>query len=133
VAAVRAVKPYPWVRTVPAGVDAAGFPDAKGRGTGDRTGTTDASGDGRIVVADLVWERFYALPRRDVDQRADGLLEARTAHGRRLLASLVEVTAGTDQTGADQVRAGPAGADQAGAVRWESPAVAGGEAVRRPT
>ncbi|MBT2226599.1 radical SAM protein [Nonomuraea sp. NEAU-A123] len=119
VAAVRAVKPYPWVRTVPARVDVAGFPDAKGRDTGAAAnGTKDAGGDGRIVLADLVWERFYALPRRDVEQRADGLLEARTAHGRRLLASLVEVTAGTDQTGA---------------VRWEAPAVAGGEAVRRPT
>ena len=38
-AGVAVVRPYPWVRTVPAGVDAAGFPDAKGRGTGDATGT----------------------------------------------------------------------------------------------
>ncbi|MFG1690227.1 B12-binding domain-containing radical SAM protein [Nonomuraea sp. NPDC049269] len=126
---VAAVRPYPWVRTVPAGVDVARVPDAKSPGTGD--------GEGRIVVADLVWERFYALPRRDVEQRADGLLGARTAHGRRLLASLVEATAATDQTGAEQARAGPAGADQSGAdrsgaVRLETPAVAGGEAVRRP-
>ncbi|MEV0265398.1 radical SAM protein [Streptomyces sp. NPDC050617] len=67
-----AARPRPWVRTVPARLDAA--PD-------------------RIVVADLVWEQFYALPRRDVEQRPDGLLTARTARGRRLLARLVDVSA----------------------------------------
>ncbi|MFI6498138.1 B12-binding domain-containing radical SAM protein [Nonomuraea typhae] len=73
---VAAVLPYPWVRTVPAHVE--------------------MGGDGRIVLADLVWERFYALPRRDVEQRADGdVLAARTARGRRLLARLVAETAGT--------------------------------------
>ncbi|MFE7114575.1 B12-binding domain-containing radical SAM protein [Streptomyces sp. NPDC057654] len=67
-----AARPRPWVRTVPAHLDAT--PD-------------------RIVVADLVWEQFYALPRRDVEQRPDGLLTARTARGRRLLARLVDVSA----------------------------------------
>ncbi len=69
-----AVQPHPWVRTVPAAV---------------------AARDDRIVVTDLVWERFYALPRRDVEQRADGLLTARTEHGRRLLGRLAGASAGT--------------------------------------
>ncbi|MGW0803430.1 B12-binding domain-containing radical SAM protein [Nonomuraea sp. NPDC002799] len=128
---VAAVRPYPWVRTVPAGVDVAGAP-----------------GDGRIVVADLVWERFYALPRRHVEQRPDGVLGARTAHGRRLLARLVEATAGTEH------RESPAGTEQpetpAGTEPRETPASTehpetpastersvtsvgtGGEPVRRP-
>jgi anaerobic magnesium-protoporphyrin IX monomethyl ester cyclase len=74
VAAAEAVEPRPWVRAVPAAVHAA---------------------EDRIVVTDLVWERFYALPRRDVEQRADGLLTARTARGRRLLGRLVDASAGT--------------------------------------
>ncbi|MEV0387414.1 B12-binding domain-containing radical SAM protein [Nonomuraea sp. NPDC050643] len=69
---VAAVRPHPWVRPAP--------PDD----------------DDRILLADLVWERFYALPRHDVEQRDDGVLHARTARGRRLLARLVEATAGTE-------------------------------------
>ncbi|MFH9426143.1 B12-binding domain-containing radical SAM protein [Streptomyces sp. NPDC017529] len=67
-----AARPHPWVRTVPARLDA--VPD-------------------RILVADLVWEQFYALPRRDIEQHPDGLLTARTARGQRLLARLVDVSA----------------------------------------
>ncbi|OKI02318.1 hypothetical protein A6A06_14800 [Streptomyces sp. CB02923] len=78
-----AARPHPWVRTVPARLDA--VPD-------------------RIVVADLVWERFYALPCRDVEQHPDGLLTARTARGQRLLARLVDVSA------AEPCRAVPAAA-----------------------
>jgi anaerobic magnesium-protoporphyrin IX monomethyl ester cyclase len=70
---VDAVRLHSWVRTVPPEVD----------------GT-----DGRIAVADLVWEQFYALPRRDVEQRGDDLLAARTERGRRLLGRLAEVGAG---------------------------------------
>jgi anaerobic magnesium-protoporphyrin IX monomethyl ester cyclase len=70
---VMALRPHPWVRIVP--------PDV------DRT-------DGRIAIADLIWERFYALPRRDVGQRADGLLLARTGRGQRLLAQLAGAAAG---------------------------------------
>jgi anaerobic magnesium-protoporphyrin IX monomethyl ester cyclase len=68
-----AVRPHSWVRTAPQ--EAGGRPD-------------------RIVVTDLVWEQFYALPRRDVEQRADGLLIARTDLGRRLLGRLADVSAG---------------------------------------
>ncbi|SEG99885.1 Radical SAM superfamily enzyme YgiQ, UPF0313 family [Nonomuraea solani] len=70
-ATVAAADPHPWVRTMP----------------------TD---DGRLVLADLVWERFYALPRDDVEQHGDGVLHARTTRGRRLLARLVEAAAGTE-------------------------------------
>ncbi|MEW2114161.1 radical SAM protein [Streptomyces sp. NPDC005474] len=73
--AVAALRPHPWVRTVPAHAD-------------DRTAD-------RVTVADLVRERFYALPRTDVDQRADGLLTARTDRGSRLLARLADAAAGT--------------------------------------
>ena len=72
--AVAAVRLHPWVRTVPAGIDPA---------------------EDRIAVADLVWEQFYALPRRDVAQHEDGLLTARTDHGGRLLGRLVNAAAGT--------------------------------------
>jgi hypothetical protein len=70
---VAALRPHPWVRIVPADVD--------------RT-------DGRIAVADLIWEQFYALPGRDIGQRADGLLVARTERGQRLLAQLAGAAAG---------------------------------------
>lgn len=73
--AVAAVRPHPWVRTVP--------PDADDR-------TAD-----HLTVADIVRERFYALPRADVEQRSDGLLTARTDRGRRLLARLADAAAGT--------------------------------------
>ncbi|WP_329280702.1 B12-binding domain-containing radical SAM protein [Streptomyces sp. NBC_01451] len=72
---VAALRPHTWVRTVPAYAD-------------DRTAD-------RVTLADLVRERFYALPRADVEQRADGLLTARTARGGRLLASLADAAAGT--------------------------------------
>ena len=71
--AVTALRPHPWVRIVPAGVD--------------RT-------DGRIAIADLIWEQFYALPCRDIGYRADGLLFARTERGQRLLAQLADAAAG---------------------------------------
>ena len=74
--AVDAVVPHPWVRPVPAELDA--VPD-------------------RIAIADLVWEQIYALPRRDVDQGTDGLLTALSPPGRRLLARLVAAGAGTQQ------------------------------------
>ena len=48
----------------------------------------------RIAVADLIWEQFYALPGRDIGQRADGLLVARTERGQRLLAQLAGAAAG---------------------------------------
>jgi hypothetical protein len=70
---VAALRPHPWVRIVPADVD--------------RT-------DGRIAVADLIWEQFYALPGRDIGQQADGLLVARTERGQRLLAQLAGAAAG---------------------------------------
>ncbi|MER6913588.1 radical SAM protein [Streptomyces sp. NPDC000594] len=76
------VRPYSWVRTVPAGAR-----PGTGTGTGSR-GTAD-----RIVVADLIREEFYGLPRHDVEQRADGLLAARTPRGQRLLARLVAASA----------------------------------------
>lgn len=70
---VTALRPHPWVRIVPADVD--------------RT-------DGRIAIADLIWEQFYALPCRDIGHRADGLLFARTERGQRLLAQLAGAAAG---------------------------------------
>lgn len=70
---VTAVRPHSWVRIVPAYVD--------------RT-------DGRIAIADLIWEQFYSLPCRDVGQQADGLLLARTERGQRLLAQLAGAAAG---------------------------------------
>ncbi|MEU1275515.1 radical SAM protein [Streptomyces sp. NPDC005799] len=73
--AVAALRPHPWVRTVPADAD-------------DRTAD-------HLTVADIVRERFYALPRADVEQRSDGLLTARTDRGRRLLARLADAAAGT--------------------------------------
>ncbi|MFC9841988.1 B12-binding domain-containing radical SAM protein [Streptomyces sp. NPDC060223] len=73
--AVTALRPRTWVRTVPAYAD-------------------DHAAD-RVTLADVVRERFYALPRDDVEQRADGLLTARTDRGRRLLARLADVAAGT--------------------------------------
>lgn len=73
--ALEAVRLRPWVRTVPADIDGA---------------------DARIVVADLVWEQFYALPRRDVERRPGGVLAARTARGGRLLARLAEAGAGIE-------------------------------------
>ncbi|MGI5451665.1 B12-binding domain-containing radical SAM protein [Streptomyces sp. CA-249302] len=73
--AVAALHPHTWVRTVPAHVD----------------GRTAQS----LTVVDVVRERFYALPRSDVEQRADGLLTARTDRGRRLLARLADAAAGT--------------------------------------
>jgi hypothetical protein len=77
--AVTALRPHTWVRTVPAYA-------------------ADHAAD-RVTLADLVRERFYALPRDDVEQRADGLLMARTDRGRRLLARLADAAAGTpDQT-----------------------------------
>ncbi|WP_405825140.1 radical SAM protein [Streptomyces sp. NBC_01390] len=73
--AVTALRPHPWVRAVPEYAD-------------DRTAD-------RLTVADVVRERFYALPRDDVEQGADGLLAARTDRGRRLLARLADAAAGT--------------------------------------
>jgi len=73
--AVAALRPHTWVRTVPAYAD-------------------DRSEDS-VTLADLVRERFYALPRDDVEQRADGLLTARTDRGSRLLARLADAAAGT--------------------------------------
>ncbi|ELP69800.1 B12-binding domain-containing radical SAM protein [Streptomyces turgidiscabies] len=73
--AVAALRPHPWVRTVPAHAD-------------DRTAD-------RVTLADVVRERFYALPRTDVEQGADGLLTARTDRGSRLLARLADAAAGT--------------------------------------
>ncbi|MEU8140618.1 radical SAM protein [Nonomuraea sp. NPDC048901] len=123
-ATVAAVRPYPWVRTVPAGVDAAGFTGAK----------READTYRRILVADLVWERFYALPRRDVEQRADGVLVARTSQGGRLLARLVEATAGTEHTDEEHADTERASAERADEEHRETPpVVAGGEPVRRPT
>ncbi|MFJ9898148.1 B12-binding domain-containing radical SAM protein [Streptomyces sp. NPDC091280] len=72
--AAATLRPHTWIRTVPAHADAP-TPD-------------------RVTVADLVRERFYALPRADVDQRPDGLLTARTDRGRRLLARLADAGAG---------------------------------------
>ncbi|MFI1582518.1 B12-binding domain-containing radical SAM protein [Embleya sp. NPDC020630] len=72
------VGPHPWVRIVPAELD----------------GVHD-----RIAIADLARERLYALPRRDVAQRADGLLAARTARGRLLLGRLVGALAGRPHPG----------------------------------
>ncbi|WP_433514315.1 B12-binding domain-containing radical SAM protein [Nonomuraea sp. CA-143628] len=118
-ATVAAVRPYPWVRTVPADVDAAGFTGAK----------READTYRRILVADLVWERFYALPRRDVEQRADGVLVARTPQGGRLLARLVEATAGTEHTDAEHADTERADEEH----REAPPVVASGEPVRRPT
>ena len=69
---VAVLRPHPWVRVVPADVD--------------RT-------DGRIAIADLIWEQFYALPCRDIGQ-ADGLLFARTERGQQLLAQLAGAAAG---------------------------------------
>jgi hypothetical protein len=73
--AVAALRPHTWVRIVPTSAD-------------DRTAD-------RVTLADLVRERFYALPRDDVEQRADGLLTARTDRGSRLLARLADAAAGT--------------------------------------
>ena len=73
--AVAALRPHTWVRTVPAYAD-------------DRA-------EDRVTLADLVKERFYALPVDDIEQRADGLLTARTDRGRRLLARLADAAAGT--------------------------------------
>ncbi|MEU6224618.1 radical SAM protein [Streptomyces sp. NPDC047042] len=75
VPAVAALRPYTWVRAVPEHAD-------------DRTAD-------RLTLADVVRERFYALPRGDVEQRADGLLTARTDRGGRLLAQLADAAAGT--------------------------------------
>lgn len=71
-------RPHPWVRIVPTDVDGA---------------------ENRITVVDLVQEQFYALPRRDVEQCADGLLAARTARGRLLLGRLVGAVAGRPYRG----------------------------------
>ncbi|MEW1644147.1 radical SAM protein [Streptomyces sp. NPDC091219] len=71
---VAALRPRAWVRVMPTSAD-------------------DRAAD-RVTLADLVRERFYALPRADVEQR-DGLLTARTARGRRLLARLADAGAGT--------------------------------------
>ncbi|WP_206506810.1 B12-binding domain-containing radical SAM protein [Streptomyces chrestomyceticus] len=83
-----AARPYPWVRTVPARLDT--VPD-------------------RTVVADLVWEQFYALPHRDVEQHPDGLLTARTARGQRLLARLVDVSAAEPSPAVPPSTAAPSG------------------------
>jgi anaerobic magnesium-protoporphyrin IX monomethyl ester cyclase len=108
-----AVRPHPWVRTMPPGGGAA------------------EGADDRIVIVDLVWEQLYALPRRDVDQRANDLLAARTARGRRLLARLVDVAAAVDVT---PPGAGAAsGRRTAAAEHRVTPAIAGAEPVRRPT
>ncbi|MFJ6084484.1 B12-binding domain-containing radical SAM protein [Streptomyces sp. NPDC092369] len=72
--AVAALRPHTWVRTVPA--------------------YADARPADRVTLADLVRERFYALPRTDVEQRPDGLLTARTDRGRRLLGRLADAAAG---------------------------------------
>ncbi len=58
------------------------------------TSADDRTAD-RVTLADLVRERFYALPRDDVEQRPDGLLTARTGRGSRLLARLADAGAGT--------------------------------------
>jgi radical SAM superfamily enzyme YgiQ (UPF0313 family) len=73
----EAVQPHRWVRSAPPGL-------AKDVGQPADT----------IVMADLVWERLYALPRRDVQQHSDDLLTARTSRGQRLLADLVDAGAG---------------------------------------
>jgi anaerobic magnesium-protoporphyrin IX monomethyl ester cyclase len=70
---VAALRPHPWVRIVPAEVDQTA---------------------GRIAIADLIWEQFYALPGRDIGHRPDGLLVARTERGQRLLAQLADAAAG---------------------------------------
>ncbi|MGC0422501.1 B12-binding domain-containing radical SAM protein [Embleya sp. AB8] len=73
------VRPHSWVRIVPTHID-----------------------DGpehRITVADLVQERLYALPRRDIEHCADGLLAARTTRGRLLLGRLVGALAGRPERG----------------------------------
>lgn len=104
--APAAVRPHPWVRPMPADIDA-----VEGPGLG--RGGADPAAEGRIVIADLVWEQLYALPRCDVELRADGRLAARTPGGRRLLARLVELGAGTEHR--------------------EDPAIADVEPVGRPT
>ncbi|MGW1975608.1 B12-binding domain-containing radical SAM protein [Streptomyces sp. NPDC001889] len=92
------VRPHPWVRTVP--------PEAAAGRVGSGSGSRD-----RIVIADLVREQFYGLPRQDVEQRPDGLLVARTARGRLLLRRLAGAEAGRPWRGAAAAKDGTGTAD----------------------
>ncbi|GLF94914.1 B12-binding domain-containing radical SAM protein [Streptomyces yaizuensis] len=111
------VRPYSWVRTVPA--------DAGPTGAGAGAG---GAADDRIVVADLVREEFYGLPRRDVEQRADGLLAARTPRGQRLLARLVAASAAEP---CPEPRSGPDPEYQA--VHQATPVEGDAAYMRRPS